>query len=128
MGTERRGKEICMRTGHTEYATDESEHQDRRGFYVEHPDAAAMVKASLPRTCKPMSAEFRAQVRRLHRLGERPLAELLLEIQDRVDCKAWIAERVRKYSLINPQLLDALNASHFPTHAEVITIDGGRVA
>jgi hypothetical protein len=56
------------------------------------------------------------------------LAELLLEIQDRVDCKAWVAERVRQYSLINPQLLDALNASHFPAQAEVIAIDGGRAA
>jgi hypothetical protein len=94
--------------------------------YRDWSDQGELVRRSLPRTSRAFDPAFKSQIRRLHRLGERPLGELLLAIMDRVDCKAWLRERIWQYAQIDPQLVESLNAADFPMCAEVLPIDGGK--
>ncbi len=58
--------------------------------------------------------QFRRNVERLHRLGERALYELLTEIGEQRLCRTYVEQRVRRYAEINPDHLAALDGDTFP--------------
>ncbi len=57
--------------------------------------------------------QFRRNVERLHRLGERALYELLTEIGEQRLCRTFIEQRVRRYAEIDPDHLAALDGDTF---------------
>ncbi len=57
---------------------------------------------------------FRRTVERIHRLGPRPLAELLAEIGEQRLCRTYLEQRIRRYADIDPEHLVALDAEGFP--------------
>ncbi len=67
--------------------------------------AAAEVVAGL---------EFRDQVRRLHALGARTVAELLAEIGTEQSIMPTIHEKLERYARINPKALRMAGGDTFP--------------
>lgn len=57
---------------------------------------------------------FERLVKRLHRLGPRPLAELLIEIAHRTGQSKFIADRLQAYAELDPAIVRALGADSFP--------------
>ncbi len=57
---------------------------------------------------------FEHLVERLHRLGPRPLAELLIEIAHCTGQSSLIADRLQAYAGLDPELVCALGADTFP--------------
>jgi hypothetical protein len=57
---------------------------------------------------------FRRRVRRLHRLGPRPIGELLLELAEVSGRRTWLDMKLVEYGDINGATLDALGASDWP--------------
>jgi hypothetical protein len=53
---------------------------------------------------------FRRDVERLHALGPRPLLELLVELGERYTIRTEIEQLVRRYSRLDPRVIDALGA------------------
>ncbi len=60
-------------------------------------------------------ADFRLQraVARLHRLGPRSVYELLVELGDRLGCRAFIERRVARFAEIPLEALDATGGRDF---------------
>lgn len=61
-----------------------------------------------------MTPRFQQQVRRLHRMGERPVAELLAEIGRAHGIAQDIEARLDRYSRLSDAALDATGAKQFP--------------
>ncbi len=59
-------------------------------------------------------SRFEHLVRRVHALGERPLAELLVDIASATHEPGLIADRVKSYAALDPEILRALGADRFP--------------
>lgn len=57
---------------------------------------------------------FERQIERLHRLGPRPIVELLAEIVHRTGQSRFIADRLQAYAELDPAVLCALGADSFP--------------
>ena len=57
---------------------------------------------------------FRRKVEHLHRLGPRAVHELLVEIGEQRLCRTYLEQRVRRYSEIDPEHLEALGGDTFP--------------
>ncbi len=57
---------------------------------------------------------FERMVERLHRLGPRPLAELLIEIARGTGQSSFIAARLQAYAGLAPEIVRALRADQFP--------------
>jgi len=57
---------------------------------------------------------FEHLVERVHALGERPLAELLVEIATATGQSSFIAHRLEEYARLDPELVRALGADRFP--------------
>ncbi len=57
---------------------------------------------------------FEYMVEHLHRLGRRPLAELLIEIARSTGQPAVIADRVEAYSRLDPERVRTIGADKFP--------------
>ncbi len=47
-------------------------------------------------------------------LGPRPIIELLIEIGEQRLCRTYLEQRVRRYSEIDPEHLEALGGDRFP--------------
>ena len=60
------------------------------------------------------SARWERQIERLHRLGPRPTAELLIEIAHRTGQSRFIADRVEKYARLDLGDLRAVGGDQFP--------------
>ena len=60
------------------------------------------------------TALYERMVERLHRLGPRPTAELLIEIATATGQHAVIADRLQAYAALDPAVLRALGADRFP--------------
>ena len=58
--------------------------------------------------------QLACNVERVLALGPRPITELLIEIGEQRLCRTFIEQRVRRYSEIHPEHLDALNGRTFP--------------
>src|SRR5262245_2979312 len=58
-------------------------------------------------------ARFQRAVARLHRLGERPLYEMLVELGGRYLLRTEIETAVDRFSALDPATLDAVGARHF---------------
>ena len=56
---------------------------------------------------------FEYMVEHLHRLGTRPLAELLIEIAHGTGQSSLIADRLQEYSRLDPAVVRALGADSF---------------
>lgn len=61
-------------------------------------------------------ADFRLarDVERILALGPRPIIELLIEIGEQRLYRTYLEQRVRRYSEINPEHLEALGGDTFP--------------
>ncbi len=57
---------------------------------------------------------FERMVERLHRLGARPLAELLFEIATATHEPGLIADRVKAFANLDPEIVRAVGADRFP--------------
>ncbi len=57
---------------------------------------------------------FEHLIERVHRLGPRPLAELLAEIATATVEPDLIADRVEAYAGLDPEAVRAVGADHFP--------------
>ncbi len=57
---------------------------------------------------------FERMVDRVHSLGPRPLAELLAEIAIVTGEPDLIADRLQAYAGLDPEIVRALGADHFP--------------
>jgi hypothetical protein len=57
---------------------------------------------------------FARQIKRVHALGPRPLAELLDEIATATGQPALVADHVEKYSQLDPAALRAVGGDRFP--------------
>ncbi len=53
-------------------------------------------------------------VERVHALGVRPLAELLVEIATATGQSSFIAHRLEEYARLDPEIVRALGADSFP--------------
>jgi hypothetical protein len=71
---------------------------------------------------------FRRDVRALHRLGPRPLGELLAEVISNLPQAApVIADRLATYAELDPALVDSLGAADWlDTRVLVRPVEGGR--
>lgn len=94
--------------------------------YRQHPGVAELLASSLPRTSTRRDRAFREQVRAVHALGPRPLAEFLMELRERLGCNGWFDERLFRYASISPEAVAALGATDWPKRAAVMVIDGGK--
>ncbi len=57
---------------------------------------------------------FERQIKRIHALGPRPLAELLTEIATATGEPVLIADRLQAYAGLEPAVVRALGAGSFP--------------
>ncbi len=57
---------------------------------------------------------FERQIKRIHALGPRPLAELLTEIATATGEPGLIADRLQAYAGLEPELVRALGGDRFP--------------
>ncbi len=57
---------------------------------------------------------FEYMVEHLHRLGPRPVAELLVEIATVTGEPGLIADRIQAYAGLDPEIVRALGADRFP--------------
>jgi len=57
---------------------------------------------------------FRRRVQRLHRLGPRPMGELLLELAELAGRRTWLDQRLDAYNTIDGHNLDMLRACDWP--------------
>jgi hypothetical protein len=57
---------------------------------------------------------FERMVERLHHLGPRPLAEMIVEIAAATDEPGLVVDRVAAYAKLDPMLIRALGADRFP--------------
>ena len=53
-------------------------------------------------------------IERVHRLGPRPLAEMLAEIAIATGQPAVVSDRVKAYAELDPEIVRAVDADHFP--------------
>ena len=53
-------------------------------------------------------------VERILALGPRPIIELLIEIGEQRLCRTYLEQRIRRYSEIDPEHLEALGGDAFP--------------
>jgi hypothetical protein len=95
--------------------------------YRDFPSVAELVSSSLPRTSgQRADLKFREQVRAIHACGSRPVAELLLELRERLACNAWFDARLERYASMDPVAVAACGAADLPMRATVMVIDGGK--
>ena len=61
-------------------------------------------------------ADFRLarDVERILALGPRPITELLIELGEQRLCRTYIEQRIRRYSELDPEHLEALGGDTFP--------------
>ena len=57
---------------------------------------------------------FERQIKRIHALDPRPLAELLTEIATATGEPGLIADRLQAYAALDPEIVRALGADKFP--------------
>jgi hypothetical protein len=69
---------------------------------------------------------LRRRLKRLWRLGPRPLAELLLETAAISGRRTWLDKRVDDYLAIEPKVLDAAAANDWPSAVPLVVIEGDR--
>jgi hypothetical protein len=69
--------------------------------------------STAPNGCKDL-LHHEHQVARLHALGPRPLFEMLAEIARSTGQPALIADHVAKYARLDPEIVRAIGADHFP--------------
>ncbi len=62
-------------------------------------------------------ARLRHLARRIHRLGERPLYELFVEL----DAGADLEERLERYGRLDPDFIKAFGGDALPASARLIT-------
>jgi hypothetical protein len=62
----------------------------------------------------PPCPRFRHLTRRLHRLGERPIAELLLELARDHDLEREIVAKLESFAEIDERLLDWADGRRWP--------------
>jgi hypothetical protein len=67
---------------------------------------------------------FRRRVQRLHRLGPRPIGELLLELAEVSGRRTWLDMKLAEYGDINGATLDVLGARDWPR--PILHLAGGR--
>ena len=82
------------------------------------------VSGKLDTLIKPVSTDrdgealagprFEHMVKHLHRLGPRPLAELLAEIATATGEPGLIADRLQAYAGLDPEILRAVGGDRFP--------------
>ena len=60
------------------------------------------------------SLRFERMIERVHLLGPRPLAELLIEITITTGQHALVVDRVEEYSRLDPEIIRFLGADRFP--------------
>ncbi len=57
---------------------------------------------------------FERAIEHLHRLGPRPLAELLIEIAKATGEPGLIADRIAAYAALDPEIVRFVGGNHFP--------------
>lgn len=67
---------------------------------------------------------FRRRVQRLHRIGPRPIGELLLELAEVSGRRTWLDMRLVEYGHIDGDALADLGANDWPT-APLHLVSGG---
>jgi hypothetical protein len=72
------------------------------------------------RTADPNRNIRERLVEHIHRLGARPVCELLLEIAEQGDCLAKLDQRLEAYASLNPAVVRALGADRFPRRLQAV--------
>ena len=67
-----------------------------------------------PRAGDVADLALRRTVERVHGLGPRAVYELLVEIGEQRLCRTYLERRIRRYSEIDPEHLEALGGDTFP--------------
>jgi len=66
-------------------------------------------------TTQPLTGpRFERAVEHLHRLGPRPVAELLIEIARRTGQSSFIADRLQAYARLDPEAVRFVGGDKFP--------------
>jgi len=82
---------------------------------IHDPQAAARaISAEVATTQDLADPRFHRQIEHLHRLGPRPVGELLIEVAHATGQPDLIADRLQAYAALDPAVLRAVGADRFP--------------
>ena len=82
---------------------------------IHDPQAAARAISAEVATTQPLAGpRFERHVIRVHSLGPRPLAEMLIEIATATGSPDLIADRLQAYAALDAEIVRAVGGDRFP--------------